>query len=67
MRLKNGIVVHVTEDAKKKWEQREKPIKRKNSCPSCEIENMKKEAMFCKEEIPDDLLDNDYQQEEQKQ
>jgi hypothetical protein len=38
MKLEKSIIIHATEDAKKKWEGKEKPIrKRKTSCPSCEI------------------------------
>jgi NAD-dependent SIR2 family protein deacetylase len=61
MRLEKSIILHATEDARKKWESKEKPVKQKrNSCPSCEIESIRKEAMLYKEEIPDNLLDNDY-------
>jgi hypothetical protein len=43
MKLEKGITVYATEDAKKKWEGKEKPVKKKKvSCPSCEIEELKK-------------------------
>jgi hypothetical protein len=42
MKLEKGIIIHATNEARKKWEQKEKSIKRKNSCPSCEIEELKK-------------------------
>jgi hypothetical protein len=43
MKLEKSIVLHATEDAKKKWEEKERPIKKKKfSCPSCEIEELKK-------------------------
>jgi hypothetical protein len=43
MELGSGIVIHATDEAKKKWEGKEKPIKRRKcSCPSCEIEELKK-------------------------
>jgi uncharacterized protein (DUF1919 family) len=45
MKLEKSIILHATEDAKKKWEQKEKHIKRKNSCPSCEIEDRKRFVM----------------------
>jgi hypothetical protein len=35
MQLNKGIIIHATEDAKKKY--KEKKNTRKNSCPSCEI------------------------------
>jgi hypothetical protein len=61
MQLEKSIILHATEDAKKKWEQKEKPVKQKrSSCPSCEIKNITKDATFVKQELPDDLLDNDY-------
>jgi hypothetical protein len=44
MKLGDQVVVHATEEAKKKWEEREKPVKRRTySCPSCEIGALKKQ------------------------
>jgi hypothetical protein len=38
MKLGKGIVIFATEEAKKKWEGKELPVKKKKSgCPSCEI------------------------------
>jgi uncharacterized protein (DUF1919 family) len=45
MKLEKSIILHATEEAKKKWEQRDKTIKRNNSCPSCEIEDIKRFVM----------------------
>jgi hypothetical protein len=45
MRLEKSIILHATEDAKRIWEQREKPVKRKSGCPSCEIESVKRFVM----------------------
>jgi hypothetical protein len=45
MTLGKGITFHVTEEARKEWEGREKPAKeRKHGCPSCEIEALAREA-----------------------
>jgi NAD-dependent SIR2 family protein deacetylase len=61
MKLEKSIILHATENARKKWAEKERPIKKqKASCPSCEIERIKKEVVIFKEELPDDLLDNDY-------
>jgi NAD-dependent SIR2 family protein deacetylase len=61
MKLEKSIILHATDEAEKKWESKGRPAKkRRASCPSCEIENIRKEAMLYKEEIPDNLLDNDY-------
>jgi hypothetical protein len=44
MRLETEIVLHATDEAKKKWGEKEKPVKRRKcSCYSCEIEELKKE------------------------
>jgi hypothetical protein len=40
MQLNKGIVIHATADAKKKY--KEKKNTRKNSCPSCQIKELKK-------------------------
>jgi hypothetical protein len=43
MRLEKKIVLHATEEAKRKWEEKERPVKkRKFNCPSCEMEELKK-------------------------
>jgi hypothetical protein len=39
MNLSKGITFHVSEEAKKAWKEEEKT--KKNSCPSCEIEEQK--------------------------
>jgi hypothetical protein len=57
MKLGKGIVFHATEDAKKKY--KEKKNTRKSSCPSCEIENIKRFIMKNDGEI-DIIDDNDY-------
>jgi hypothetical protein len=42
MRLEKSIILHLTEEAKKEWEEKEKPIKKKKfNCPSCEVEELK--------------------------
>jgi hypothetical protein len=42
MKLESEIVIHATDEAKRKWEGKERPVKkRKCSCPSCEIEELK--------------------------
>jgi hypothetical protein len=43
MKLGKGIVIHVSEEAKKNWENKEKPIKWKSSCPSCELQELKRD------------------------
>jgi hypothetical protein len=44
MQLEKSIILHATDEAKKKWEAKGKQAKkRKNSCPSCEIDNLKKD------------------------
>jgi hypothetical protein len=43
MKLESGIVIHTTDEAKKKWEGKERPVKKKKcNCSSCEIEKLKK-------------------------
>jgi hypothetical protein len=37
MKLGGEIIVHVSEEAKRKWEKAEHPRKKKSRCPSCEI------------------------------
>jgi hypothetical protein len=51
MKLKDGIVVHVSEEAKRLWDAREPGEEKKRGCPSCEIEalraaNGKKETIL---------------------
>jgi hypothetical protein len=47
MTLGKGIVIHATEEARKKWEERGCIIKkRKSGCPSCEIEELKKKKDY---------------------
>jgi hypothetical protein len=43
MKLEKGIVIHATNEAKKKY--KEKKSTRKSSCPSCQIETIKKFVM----------------------
>jgi hypothetical protein len=54
MTLGKGIVVHVSEEALKNWEAKEKPTKRKSSCPSCEIQIKKND--YNREEIKDEVI-----------
>jgi hypothetical protein len=58
MKLEKSIILHVTEDAKKKWEGKEKSAKRKNGCPSCEIEELKKNIVQNQEILNDELLND---------
>jgi hypothetical protein len=45
MKLGDGITTHATEEARIKWEGREKTErKKKGGCPACEIEAMAREA-----------------------
>jgi hypothetical protein len=53
MKLGKGIVIHVSEEARKNWERKEKPIKRKSNCPSCELQELKKKD-YNNEEIKDE-------------
>jgi hypothetical protein len=47
MKLEKTIVFYATEEVKKKNEGKELPKKaKKNSCPSCEIEEFKKENNY---------------------
>jgi ribosomal protein L37AE/L43A len=43
MELGKKIVIHVSEEAKKEWEKTEDQPKKKAACPSCDIEELKKE------------------------
>jgi hypothetical protein len=43
MKLEKTIIIYATDEAKKKWEGKEKPVKtRKSSCPACDLEELKK-------------------------
>jgi hypothetical protein len=38
MKLEKTIIIFATEEAKKKWEGKELPVKsKKSACPACEI------------------------------
>jgi hypothetical protein len=44
MRLEKTITVYATGEARKKWEGKERLVKtKKSSCPSCSIEELKKQ------------------------
>jgi hypothetical protein len=46
MKLNDGVIIFATEEARKKWEGKEPPRKtKKNSCPSCGIDNLKKDCI----------------------
>jgi hypothetical protein len=54
MKLGKGIVIHISEEARKNWEQqKEKPIK-KCSRPSCELEQFKRKG-YIEKEIKDEV------------
>jgi predicted transcriptional regulator len=58
MDIGKGIKIYATEEARKKWEGKEKPIKNKKvSCPSCEIKIL---SQITEEDI------NDYNNKEKK-
>jgi hypothetical protein len=43
MKFETTITIYTTDEARKKWEGKERPKKtKKSSCPACELENMKK-------------------------
>jgi hypothetical protein len=46
MKLGNGMTIHVSEEAKRIWEQRGRPIKHTSGCPSCEIQELKKKKDY---------------------
>jgi hypothetical protein len=51
MRLEKSIVLHATEDAKRKWEGKELPKKdKKSSCPACDLQDLKKENDYINKE-----------------
>jgi hypothetical protein len=56
MKLEKSIILHATEDAKKKYKKKKNT--RKSSCPSCEIEALKKFEIRDGDIIVDD--ENDY-------
>jgi hypothetical protein len=42
MNLTKGIVIHISDEARKEWEKNnEQPKNKKGACPSCEIEELK--------------------------
>jgi hypothetical protein len=44
MKFEKSITIFATEEARKKWEEKETTKKtKKNSCPACEIEAFKKD------------------------
>jgi vacuolar-type H+-ATPase subunit H len=49
MKFETTIIIHATEDAKKK--KKEPRQKRKPSCQSCEIEYMKKQNDYINENV----------------
>jgi hypothetical protein len=46
MKLEKSITIFATEEARKKWEGKELPVKnKKGNCPSCEIDEIKKNIL----------------------
>jgi hypothetical protein len=58
MKLEKTITIYATDEARKKWEGKELPVKNKKfKCPSCSIEELKKK----------DSINNDYNKEEKEE
>jgi hypothetical protein len=69
MKFETSIIIYATDEARKKNEGKEKPVKnKKSSCPSCDLENMRK-AVYkedLKKAVCNEQINNDYNNKEKE-